>query len=44
MHKTPRPRRSYARRQALIAKATKDPEHMVDKYLSLLGKYARKSR
>jgi hypothetical protein len=30
-------RRSY--RQALIAKATKDPAYLVDKYLSLKGKF-----
>jgi hypothetical protein len=36
------PRRS--RRQSLIDKATKDPAHIVDKYLSLLGKYMAKSK
>jgi len=41
---TPTARRSYARRAALIAKARKNPTHIVDKYLSLLGKYARASR
>ena len=29
-----------ARRQALIDKATKDPAYIVDKYLSVAGKYA----
>jgi hypothetical protein len=38
------PRRSYARRLALLRKATRNPAHIVDRYLSLLGKYARKPK
>jgi len=39
---TTKKRRS--RRQALTDKTKKDPAHMVEKYLSLHGKYMRKSQ